>query len=128
MRLFKSSNIGSVYCKHLPCKLENVKVKCGEKDDGRRKRSTSNTRLEIDFQMKIPLPKNASSSINQTVQNVQSSVLESINKSVSVMEVRGVKFKLDGTPTLKYIGLTCENGYVLKSYSCGKCYITVRFD
>lgn len=114
------------YCTMTGCKPENINVKCGKKDDGRRKRSAQiSHRLEIDFQMKIPFPKNQSIGINKTVENVQSSFAQSLNKSASTVEVGGEKLKLERPPTVQFTGLNCKDGYVLNSDSCGEYKICV---
>ncbi|KXJ29306.1 Sushi, von Willebrand factor type A, EGF and pentraxin domain-containing protein 1 [Exaiptasia diaphana] len=110
------------YCSLSTCKLDNIYVKCGKKDDERRRRNTQNiNRLEIDFQMKIPFPKNQSSNINKTVQNMQTSVFQSLNKSASTIEIRGVKLKLESPPTLRFVGLSCKDGFVLNGAICAAC-------
>jgi hypothetical protein len=81
-------------------------------------------RLDVSFEIQVPFPKQSSSNVNNTVAEVTSSLMETINNSVSKLEVDGQVLTLDRSSpqTLKFIGVTCASGQVLKGALCGmKC-------
>lgn len=102
------------------CKLKNVEVTCRK---GRNRRSVNdNNKVDISFDMELPFVKNASADVNDTVAEVKSSVMETINKSLSKLEVDGQVITLDKSSpsTLKFVSLTCGPGQVLKGAACGE--------
>ncbi|KAK3735373.1 hypothetical protein QZH41_008705 [Actinostola sp. cb2023] len=102
------------------CRLENVQVTCSDAA-ARRRRSTDNKQsLKIHFEMKIPFPTNSSSNISTTLVEVQSSLFEMINKSVSNFEVNGVRLTLSKSSTLRVVSLSCGEAQVLTGTKCGK--------
>ncbi|XP_031559988.1 sushi, von Willebrand factor type A, EGF and pentraxin domain-containing protein 1-like [Actinia tenebrosa] len=103
------------------CKLKKIEVTCRK---ARKRRSVDeNDRVDISFEMELPLVKNASADLNKTVAELKSSVMETINKSVSKLEVDGQVITLDKSSpsTLKFVSLSCEPGQVLKDAVCVKC-------
>lgn len=114
--------MGNMHCTSdsKKCKLKNVKVTCWK---ARKRRSVDdNNRVDISFEMELPFVKNASADMNNTVAELKSSVMETINKSVSKLEVDGQVITLDKSSpsTLKFVSLTCGPGQVLKGAVCGE--------
>jgi len=107
------------YCELGTCRLDNIYVKCGD-DAKRRKRSpTDNKKLIIEMKMNIPIPKNSTVNFSSTLQKVENTVIKSINKSASNLEVNGTKLTLREIPKSRVLEIKCEKGQIVKGSSCG---------
>jgi len=122
------------YCELGHCDHNNIYVKCGaglgtnengnNNNNDRRKRSLDkSSKLTIDFEVKVPYPENSTSNMSDTLKEVQSSVLQTMNKTAAVIEVNGEKLTLAEAPKLTFVSLKCAEGEVLSETSCGRCYI-----
>ena len=111
------------------CTIENVDVECGQQSGTLRRRDIANSQqaskvpLTVKFDVKVPLPRNASVvDLNQTTQEISNTILASLNETDLTLNVSGVVLEYDATrpPVVRIVGLVCDKGQVLKATKCGK--------
>ena len=111
------------------CTIANVDVECGDQSGARRRRDIANSEqaskvpLTVKFDVKVPLPSNASMiGLNQTTQQISSNILASLKEANLTLNINGVVLEYDPSkpPLVQIVGLVCDKGQVLKGTECGK--------
>jgi len=111
------------------CTIENVKVECGEQGirliRGRIAYSehSSKVPLTVTFDVKVPLPSNASLvDLNQTTQRLSNNVLTSLNEKNLTLNIGRfvLTYDVSKPPVVRVHGLVCDKGQVLRGIKCGK--------
>jgi len=111
------------------CVIENVKVECRERGITLRRRDivfiqrAPRVPLTVKFALKVPLPSNTSVvGLNQTIQQMSSNFLASLNKIDLPLNISGVvlEYDLSKPPVVRIVGLVCDKGQVLEETNCGK--------
>ena len=127
--LLNSTSLGQAgACSGNPdCKIENVRVECGETIRHRRdvpdtKQSTIS--LTVSFTIKIPLPKysNASLDLNQTSLKISNDILGALDKADLSLNISGVVIVRNPSrpPEIRRIRVLCDEGQVQSGTMCGK--------
>ena len=130
IQLLKRTSFGQAgACSTTPqCRIENVKVECGE--TARRRRDTTSVKqnatvpLKVSFSIKIPLNvhSNASLDLNQTSQQISNDVIAALEKVDMTLNVSGIIIQIDPSkpPEIRLTRLVCEEGQVQSGAICGK--------
>ena len=133
IKLFKNTIFGQAggCYGNRDCKIENVKVQCGEKT--RRKRHTSKGKqiaevsLVVSFVLKLPLLsyRNASLDLNQTSRQITNDIQAALDKVDMTLNVSGAIVRTDSAkPSLvRLTRLVCEEGQVQSGAICGKALL-----
>lgn len=111
------------------CKIENVRVHCGEqtrrKRDAVARRKGAPISLTISFALKLPLLgyiKNVSFEFKEITRQISKDVIASLEKANLTLNVSGVILQTDSSTSLdiQFVSFICEEGQVLSGNSCGK--------
>ena len=111
------------------CTVTNVKVECAKQSGNLRRRDISDSEqaskvpLTVRFAVKVPLPSNTSVvGLNQTMQQISSNILASLNETDLTLNISGVVLEYDASkpPVVRIVGLVCDKGQVLTGTKCGK--------
>jgi len=111
------------------CTIENVNVECGKRSGTLQRRDIADSEqaskvpLDVNFDVKVPLPSNTSmTGLNQTTQLISSTILASLNETDLTLNISGVVLEYDTSkpPVVRVLGLVCNKGQVLKETKCGK--------
>ena len=111
------------------CKIENVRVHCGEqtrrKRDAVARRKGAPISLTISFALKLPLLgyiKNVSFEFKEITHQISKDVIASLEKANLTLNVSGVILQTDSSTSLdiQFVSFICEEGQVLSGNSCGK--------
>jgi len=103
-------------------------VECGQQSGTLQRRDIADSEqaskvpLTVNFDVKVPLPSNASLvNLNQTTQQISSTILASLNETDLTL-ISGVVLEYDASkpPVVLVVGLVCDKGQVLKGTKCGK--------
>ena len=113
------------------CKIENVKVECGE--TAARKRRDKNDEdqsiqipLTVSFTLQVPLPNNVNTKesfdLNRTSLQIANDILSALNKEDMTLNVSGVVLVKDESKPveLRLMRLICHEGQVQSGTTCGK--------
>lgn len=111
------------------CTIENVGVECGDQSGTLRRRDLADSEqaskvpLTVKFDLRVPLPSNASMvGLNETTEQISSDILASLNEAELTLNVSGVVLEYDSSkpPVVRIVGIVCDKGEVLKETHCGK--------
>lgn len=111
------------------CKIENVRVHCGEqtrrKRDAVARRKGAPISLTISFALKLPLLgyiKNVSFEFKEITHRISKDVIANLEKANLTLNVSGVILQTDSSTSLdiQFVSFICEEGQVLSGNSCGK--------
>lgn len=129
IELFRNSLFGMAGGCNGQCLIENVRVECGNQTEVRRRREaadgkqTSRISLVVYFDLKTPLPSNASLlDLNQTSQQISNDLLEALQKIDLNLNISGVVIEYDSSkpPVFRLTSLVCSKGQVQRGTRCGK--------
>ena len=130
IQLLKISVFGLAGACNHDCKIENMKVECGEQTRRRRDvahdRQTATIPLKVTFILKAPLPSNSSlSDLNTTSQQLINNIQAALNESDMTLNVSGVVVHSDPSkpPVVRLIRLVCDKGQVQRGMICGKALV-----
>ena len=112
-------------CQGGHCTIDNVEVECGEQTGTRRRRGiqTSKVPLTVYFDLKVPLPSNASLvDLNQTTLQISNDILAALNKTDLNLNISGIVLEYDTSkpPVFRFVRLVCDDGQVVRGTKCGK--------
>ena len=136
IELFRNSLFGMAGGCNGQCLIENVRVECGNQTEVRRRREaadgkqTSRISLVVYFDLKTPLPSNASLlDLNQTSQQISNDLLEALQKIDLNLDISGVVIEYDSSkpPVFRLTSLVCSKGQVQRGTRCGKEFFFVCF-
>ena len=127
--LLMSTSLGQAgACYRNPdCRIENVRVECGE--TARRKRDVSDTKqstipLTVSFTIKVPLIKynNTSLDLNQTSLQISNDVLAALDKADLTLNISSVVIVTNPSrpPEICLIRILCGEGQVQSGAMCGE--------
>lgn len=123
------STVGGCDENEAECTIENVEVECGEHSGTLRRRDISDSKqtskvpLTLKFDVKVPLPSNASlGDLNETTQQISSDILAVLNETDLNLNISGIVLEYDTSkpPVFRFVGLVCDKGQVLRGTKCGK--------
>lgn len=111
------------------CKIENVRVHCGEqtrrKRDSVARRNGAPISITISFSLKVPLIEyinNVSFEFKEITHQISKDVIASLEKANLTLNVSGVILQTDTSTSLdmQFVSFICDEGQVLSGNSCGK--------
>lgn len=111
------------------CKIENVRVHCGEqtrrKRDSVARRKGAPISITISFSLKLPLIEyinNVSFEFKEITYQISKDVIASLEKANLTLNVSGVILQTDTSTSLdiQLVSFICDEGQVLSGNSCGK--------
>jgi len=117
------------------CKIENVRVECGETT--RHRRDVPDTKqstipLTVSFTIKIPLPKysNSSLDLNQTSLKISNDILGALDKADLSLNISGVVIIRNPSrpPEIRRIRVLCDEGQVQSGTMCVNCPVGYFFN
>ena len=127
IQLLKSHPFGLTGACNHDCKIENVKVECGEQ--ARRRREIADNQriasvpLTVSFVLEVPLPSNMSHrELNVTSLQILNDIQAALNESDLTLNISGVLIQTDPSkpPLVRFIRLVCDEGQVQRGTTCGK--------